>query len=247
MAEKGGYKHFMLKEVFEQPRAIKDTMLGRIGQESGRVFLDEINISEEDFSQLSAGEDHRVRHQLARGSGGQVHHRASRPHTGRSRLRQRVSLPRSHHSTEHVDHRHFAIGRNGRYAGGAARGETERLRNAGHLQRRRLHDHPRSDRHTDHPRRARRSASPPPKRSRRSSPRSIILGMYLGQLRGTLSARSLAPTGAGDGPDSRQAGTRALRNVHLRQDRQVPLPRAPTSSISAAASTSRLRSKARSS
>jgi glutamine---fructose-6-phosphate transaminase (isomerizing) len=36
MAEKGGYKHFMLKEIFEQPRAIRDTMLGRIGQETGR-------------------------------------------------------------------------------------------------------------------------------------------------------------------------------------------------------------------
>ena len=34
MAEKGGYKHFMLKEIFEQPRAIKDTMLGRVGQET---------------------------------------------------------------------------------------------------------------------------------------------------------------------------------------------------------------------
>ncbi|MBV8572987.1 MAG: glutamine--fructose-6-phosphate transaminase (isomerizing) [Acidobacteriaceae bacterium] len=49
MAEKGGYKHFMLKEIFEQPRAIRDTMLGRVGQESGRVFLDEVNISEADF------------------------------------------------------------------------------------------------------------------------------------------------------------------------------------------------------
>jgi glucosamine--fructose-6-phosphate aminotransferase (isomerizing) len=49
MAEKGGYKHFMLKEIFEQPRAIKDTMLGRVGQESGRVFLDEVDISETDF------------------------------------------------------------------------------------------------------------------------------------------------------------------------------------------------------
>ena len=49
MAEKGGYKHFMLKEIFEQPRAIKDTMLGRIGLESGRVFLDEISIAESDF------------------------------------------------------------------------------------------------------------------------------------------------------------------------------------------------------
>jgi glutamine---fructose-6-phosphate transaminase (isomerizing) len=49
MAEKGGYKHFMLKEIFEQPRAVKDTMLGRIGLESGRVFLDEVDISAADF------------------------------------------------------------------------------------------------------------------------------------------------------------------------------------------------------
>src|SRR3982750_2468078 len=52
MAEKGGYKHFMLKEIFEQPRAIKDTLVGRIGQESGRVFLDEVDISEADFRQF---------------------------------------------------------------------------------------------------------------------------------------------------------------------------------------------------
>lgn len=49
MAEKGGYKHFMLKEIFEQPRAIRDTMLGRIGLESGRVFLDEVGISDGEF------------------------------------------------------------------------------------------------------------------------------------------------------------------------------------------------------
>ncbi|HEX5423233.1 MAG TPA: glutamine--fructose-6-phosphate transaminase (isomerizing), partial [Candidatus Acidoferrales bacterium] len=46
---KGGYKHFMLKEIFEQPRAVRDTMLGRIGLESGRVFLDETGISDEAF------------------------------------------------------------------------------------------------------------------------------------------------------------------------------------------------------
>src|SRR4051794_20250427 len=51
-AEKGGYKHFMLKEIFEQPRAVKDTLIGRIGQESGRVFLDEVDISEADFRQF---------------------------------------------------------------------------------------------------------------------------------------------------------------------------------------------------
>ncbi|HEX4163870.1 MAG TPA: glutamine--fructose-6-phosphate transaminase (isomerizing) [Bryobacteraceae bacterium] len=49
MAEKGGYKHFMLKEIFEQPRAVKDTMLGRVGLESGRVFLDEVDIPEAEF------------------------------------------------------------------------------------------------------------------------------------------------------------------------------------------------------
>ena len=49
MAEKGGYKHFMLKEIFEQPRAIRDTTLGRVGQESGRIFLDEMDISLDDF------------------------------------------------------------------------------------------------------------------------------------------------------------------------------------------------------
>src|SRR5262249_23122294 len=46
MAEKGGYKHFMLKEIFEQPRAVRDTTLGRVGQESGRIFLDEMEISQ---------------------------------------------------------------------------------------------------------------------------------------------------------------------------------------------------------
>jgi glutamine---fructose-6-phosphate transaminase (isomerizing) len=48
-AEKGGYKHFMLKEIFEQPRAIRDTTLGRISLDSGKVFLSEMKISEEEF------------------------------------------------------------------------------------------------------------------------------------------------------------------------------------------------------
>jgi glucosamine--fructose-6-phosphate aminotransferase (isomerizing) len=49
MAEKGGFKHFMQKEIFEQPRAVRDTLLGRISQETGEVFLDEMDITEEDF------------------------------------------------------------------------------------------------------------------------------------------------------------------------------------------------------
>ena len=49
MAEKGGYKHFMQKEIFEQPRAVRDTLLGRISQETGKVFLDEMDITGEEF------------------------------------------------------------------------------------------------------------------------------------------------------------------------------------------------------
>jgi len=49
MAEKGGYKHFMLKEIFEQPRAVRDTTLGRVGQETGRIFLDEMDITPKQF------------------------------------------------------------------------------------------------------------------------------------------------------------------------------------------------------
>jgi glucosamine--fructose-6-phosphate aminotransferase (isomerizing) len=44
MAEKGGYKHFMLKEIFEQPRAISDTLLGRIDEEGGEINFDEIQL-----------------------------------------------------------------------------------------------------------------------------------------------------------------------------------------------------------
>jgi glucosamine--fructose-6-phosphate aminotransferase (isomerizing) len=47
MAEKAGYKHFMLKEIFEQPMAIKETVLGRASIESGKVFLQEIQIPDQ--------------------------------------------------------------------------------------------------------------------------------------------------------------------------------------------------------
>jgi glutamine---fructose-6-phosphate transaminase (isomerizing) len=46
MAEKGGFKHFMLKEIYEQPRSVRDTTLGRISQETGHVFLDEMEITD---------------------------------------------------------------------------------------------------------------------------------------------------------------------------------------------------------
>jgi glucosamine--fructose-6-phosphate aminotransferase (isomerizing) len=44
-AEKGGHKHFMLKEIYEQPSAARDTILGRVSLDRGQIFLEELNIS----------------------------------------------------------------------------------------------------------------------------------------------------------------------------------------------------------
>jgi glucosamine--fructose-6-phosphate aminotransferase (isomerizing) len=52
MAEKAGYRHFMLKEIFEQPQAITNTVSGRINLESGVVDLPEINLSEVDLENI---------------------------------------------------------------------------------------------------------------------------------------------------------------------------------------------------
>jgi glucosamine--fructose-6-phosphate aminotransferase (isomerizing) len=55
MAEKGGFKHFMLKEIYEQPRAVRDTVQGRLSLDTGRVFLDEMkNITESDFKRFTS-------------------------------------------------------------------------------------------------------------------------------------------------------------------------------------------------
>ncbi|MFQ5881466.1 MAG: glutamine--fructose-6-phosphate transaminase (isomerizing), partial [Candidatus Methylomirabilales bacterium] len=47
LVEKGGYKHFMLKEIYEQPRAIRDTILGRYSLEAGEIYLDGMETMEE--------------------------------------------------------------------------------------------------------------------------------------------------------------------------------------------------------
>ncbi|HXX99721.1 MAG TPA: glutamine--fructose-6-phosphate transaminase (isomerizing) [Candidatus Limnocylindrales bacterium] len=54
MAEKGGYKHFMQKEILEQPRAVRDTLLGRISQDTGKIFLDEMQITEQQFREFQS-------------------------------------------------------------------------------------------------------------------------------------------------------------------------------------------------
>ena len=54
MAEKGGFKHFMLKEIYEQPRAVRDTAQGRISLDTGKVYLDLLDISDDDFRAVTS-------------------------------------------------------------------------------------------------------------------------------------------------------------------------------------------------
>lgn len=51
-AEKAGYKHFMLKEIFEQPAAVRDTVLSRASRDTGHVHLDEIGLADGDLRNI---------------------------------------------------------------------------------------------------------------------------------------------------------------------------------------------------
>lgn len=53
MAEKGGFRHFMLKEIFEQPRAVRDTLAGRLLEEAGDVYLDDLNLPDEELQGIA--------------------------------------------------------------------------------------------------------------------------------------------------------------------------------------------------
>jgi glucosamine--fructose-6-phosphate aminotransferase (isomerizing) len=52
MAEKGGYKHFMLKEIHEQPRAVRDTIAGRLLETDGDVYLEDLAFSDRQLASV---------------------------------------------------------------------------------------------------------------------------------------------------------------------------------------------------
>ncbi len=53
MAEKEGYRHYMLKEIHEQPRAVRDTFTGRMFEESGEVFFNDLQFTPEEWAKIS--------------------------------------------------------------------------------------------------------------------------------------------------------------------------------------------------
>ncbi|HEV7922450.1 MAG TPA: glutamine--fructose-6-phosphate transaminase (isomerizing) [Thermoanaerobaculia bacterium] len=52
MAEKEGYRHYMLKEIHEQPRAVRDTFTGRMFEESGEVFFNDLQLTGEEWARI---------------------------------------------------------------------------------------------------------------------------------------------------------------------------------------------------
>ena len=220
MAEKAGYKHFMLKEIFEQPTAARETILGRVSQDSRQG----LPRGDEDHRRAvrggRAGHDPRLRHVVARGAGRQVHDRAARARAGRGRLRLGVPLPQpdrrrrtrwrsSSRSRARPPTRSRRCARPSTAAPAASPSATSSAA------WRRARPTARSTRTP-----ARRSASRRPRRSRRSWSRCICSALRLGQARGTLSpeasqaahrraaaaaaaARADAEAGAGDRGDRR--------------------------------------------
>ena len=154
MAEKAGYKHFMLKEIFEQPTAARETILGRVSQDTGQVFLEEMKITE---AQLAAIERVTI---LACGTSWHaglvgkfmIEQLARVPvevdYGSEYRYRDPIVAP------QHAGDRHHAVGRDRRHAGRAARGQAGGRGQHRHLQRRRQHGDARDRRHRLHARRA---------------------------------------------------------------------------------------------
>ena len=128
-AEKGPYRHFMLKEIFEQPSALADTLYGRVVNK--RVVPESLGPrAAELLSKVRAGPHRRVRHELSRGQRRPLLARVAREHPVPGRDRERVPLPQRRRAAAHAVRHAVAVGRDRRYARGAAHGEDGRLSRA---------------------------------------------------------------------------------------------------------------------
>ena len=209
MAEKGGYKHFMLKEIFEQPRAVRDTTLGRVGQETGRIFLDEMDIAPAEFARFR---------QVKIIACGTSWHAAL---AGKFMIEKLARIPVEVDYGSEFRYRDPIVGRDTLTVVISQSGETadtlaaqreakaEGLEDAGHLQRGGLHDHARGGGHHLHARR------PGDRRGLHQGlhlpvDRAVHPGDVPGAGQRQPGRERVALPGAGTAAHSRQAGDRAL-------------------------------------
>ena len=205
----GGFAHYMLKEIFEQPESIDNAMRGRLDRDAATAKFGGLNLTPQ---QLRARRPHHhdgLRHELARRPGGRVPDRGPGPDAGRSGIRQRAALSQSAAGQQHAGVRHHAKRRDGRHAGGPARDEAQGLPDAGHLQRGGQHDRP-------------------------GGRRRRLPARRTGDRRGLDQGVHLAVHGAGDaGPVLRPAAAPELRRRHA--DHRASCRNCPTRSAQALA------------
>ena len=93
--ELGGFPHYMLKEIFEQPEALENAMRGRLSDEDATRQVRRPEPHAAAAARHQPDHPHRLRHELARGAGRRIPDRGAGPHSGRSRIRQRAALSQS--------------------------------------------------------------------------------------------------------------------------------------------------------
>lgn len=137
-AEKGGYPHFMLKEIFEEPRAVRDTLAPRI--KNGDIVIEELGMSDDEIRGI-----HKIQI-VACGSAYHTGVTAKYVFEGIARIPVEVDLAseyryrQPHLPAGHPGHRGESVGRDRRFAGSAARVAEERAEGSRHRQRgRKLH------------------------------------------------------------------------------------------------------------
>ncbi len=189
-AQKGGYRHFLLKEIHEQPQAIIDTMRGRILQEQGDVSLDELADAAWLVERAARSRSSRAARRgtpASSASTSSSRSRASRPRstTAASSATATRSLDRRHGAD-----RDLAVGRDRRHPGRDRGGARARRQGPRDLQRRRLEHRAQGRRGDLYARRSGDRRSPARRRSRRSSRCSTCSGIYLARRRGVVIGRA---------------------------------------------------------
>ena len=244
-AEKGGYRHFMAKEIHEQPTAIAETLGGKVSLETGELYLDSPLLTPERVEGLRPGPAARVRHLVALGARRQVPDRGHGADSGRGRLRQRVPLPPAGRGRADADDRHLAVRRDGRHGGRAVGGAALGLSDRGDRQRARKPDR------ADGGRRLRDARGPRDRRRLDQGLHDAARRALPARREAARVARPRARPVAGGAPGAgapAQGGGRRPRDRAPDRGARPALPaRAGTSSSSAAACTIPWRSRARSS
>ena len=124
--ERGGFEHFMLKEIFEQPQSLRNTLSGHLLEDEGTSRLEGLNLTNDELKQI----DHIIITACGTswhaGLIGEYMIEELGPCSGRGRVRVGISLSQSGGGRTHARHRHLPIRRDRRHLGRSEGGQEPR-------------------------------------------------------------------------------------------------------------------------